>query len=83
MYFNKGSNVGIGGIAVSKPSTNPTIIASNVTDFAAIGGNSSFSYTVNYFDDDVEVNGVTGCVSSANVSTAGNLFTIAFLFTIF
>lgn len=78
LYFNKGSNVGIGGIAVSKPSTNPTIVASNVTDFAAIGGNSSFSYTVNYFDDDVEVDGVTGCVSSANVSTAGTVsFTVA------
>ena len=77
IVFQKGSNVGIGPISIQKANTDPIIVASNVSDFAAAGGSSTFSYTVKNFTDDVEVGETTGCVSSASVSTSGTVtFTI-------
>lgn len=76
--FKKGANVGIGAISIHKVNTDPVIVASNVTDFAAAGGNSTLTYTVKNFTDDVEVGETTGCVTSASVSSSGTVsFTVA------
>lgn len=83
LVFDKGtgSNVGLGSISITKPSTAPEIQAANITGVAVTGTTSTFSYTVKNFsgDDDVEVSDVDGTVvTSAEVTTAGTVsYTVA------
>ena len=68
IVFNKGSNVGIGGISITKGNTDPYIYAEDVT-VPAKGVESEIApYVACNFEDDVivpEENGVTGCVTEA------------------
>ena len=74
--FTKGDNVGVGAISISKPSTSPTINASNVSGIAVTGTTTTLSYTISNFagSDDVEVSAVDGTVvQSASVTSAGTV----------
>lgn len=79
--FNKGSNVGVGPISITKASTDPKIISTNITDIPAIGGSKTTSYTIKNFvgADDVSVKSVDGTVvTSASVTSAGTVsYTVA------
>lgn len=75
--FKKSANVGVGPISISKPSTDPAIIASNVSDVPAIGATGSIlTYTLQNFSgaDDVTASG-DGTVVAASpvVSPAGTV----------
>lgn len=73
--FNKGSNVGVGPVSITKPSTTPAIIASNVTGISVTGTATTLSYTIKNFSgsDDVEVSGFDGVVESASVTSSGTV----------
>ena len=75
--FNKSANVGVGPISISKPSTDPVIIASNVSDVPALGGSGmTLTYTINNFSgaDDVAAAGDgTVVVADPVVSPAGTV----------
>lgn len=77
IVFEKGSNVGIGGISIQKPNTDPVIQASNISNVTAVGvTDATASYIAkNFVDDDVEVaeNGFTGCVTAAEVTAEGTI----------
>ena len=76
-----GSNVGVGAITISKPSTAPEIQANNITGVSVTGATSTFSYTIKNFAsaDDVSVKSVDGSVvTSASVTSAGTVsYTVA------
>ena len=68
VVFTKGSNVGVGAMSITKPSTTPEIAANDIVGVAATGAtNAEASYTVKNFSDDVEVASYTGCVTDAAV----------------
>ena len=75
--FNKGANVGVGPLAITLPSLDPEIKASNVSDIPAIGGTDlSFTYEILNFSgaDDVAVTAFDGeVVASASVNAAGTV----------
>ena len=75
--FNKGANVGVGPLAITLPSLDPEIKASNVSDIPAIGGTDrSFTYDILNFSgaDDVAVTAFDGeVVASASVNAAGTV----------
>ena len=75
--FNKGSNVGIGGITIKKQNTDPVIFADNISGVAAVGATGTLTYTVKNFTDDVTVSEVTGCVSEATASQGSISYTIS------
>ena len=84
IVFDKGasgSNVGVGTVTISKPSTAPEIQANNITGVAVTGATSTFSYTIKNFAaaDDVSVKAVDGSVvTSAEVTSAGTVsYTVA------
>lgn len=83
IIFDKGSgsNVGLGPVSITKPSTAPEIQANNITGVAVTGTTSTFSYTIKNFADadDVEVSAVDGdVVTSAEVTTSGTVsYTVA------
>ena len=76
-----GSNVGLGPVSITKPSTAPEIQATNITGVAVTGATSTFSYTIKNFAgaDDVTVSAVDGVVvTAAEVTTAGTVsYTVA------
>lgn len=76
-----GSNVGLGPVSITKPSTAPEIQATNITGVAVTGTTNTFSYTIKNFagSDDVKVSAVDGAVvTSAVVTTAGTVsYTVA------
>lgn len=75
--FNKGSNVGIGGITIKQQNTDPIIFADNISGVAAVGATGTLTYTVKNFTDDVTVSEVTGCVSQATASQGSVSYTIS------
>lgn len=83
IVFDKGtgSNVGLGPVSITKPSTDPEILASNITGVAVTGTTTTFSYTIRNFSDsdDVSVKTVDGdVVTSAEVTSAGTVsYTVA------
>jgi len=77
IIFNKGSNVGIGGITIKQQNTDPIIFADNLSGIAAVGATGTMTYTVKNFDDDVTVSEVTGCVSQATASQGSISYTIS------
>lgn len=75
LVFDKGtsgSNVGLGPVSISVPSTAPVINASNITGVAVTGTTTTFAYTINNFAaaDDVSVKEVDGTVVTSAVVTA-------------
>ena len=67
IVFDKGSNVGIGGITISKFGSEPRISASDI-EVSALGVTNEFAtyFAYNFAGgDDVEVSSITGCVTSA------------------
>lgn len=78
IVFEKGSNVGIGGISIYKPSTDPVIQASDIANVPAAGVvNENWTYIVKNFVDDVEVAEVTGCVSDAIADAGSIVYSVA------
>lgn len=75
--FNKGSNVGIGGITIKQQNTDPIIFADNISGIEAAGATGTLAYTVKNFTDDVAVSEVTGCVSQASASQGSITYTIS------
>lgn len=69
---SSGSNVGLGPVSISLPSTDPVILASNITGVAVMGTTTTFAYTINNFTaaDDVSVKEVDGAVVTSAVVTA-------------
>lgn len=69
LNFTKGSNVGLGRIAISKQVTDPIIVADNISVPATGAASGIAPYEARYFTtDDVEVAEVTGCVTAATAS---------------
>lgn len=77
IVFNKGSNVGIGGISVKQLNTDPLIFADNISEIPAIGKTGTSEYSVKNFDDDVTVSEVTGCVTQATASKGVINYTVS------
>ena len=78
--FKKGANVGVGPISISKPSTDPAIIASNVSDVPAIGvAGSTLTYTIQNFSyaDDVQASGDGTVVAASPVVAPAGTVTYA------
>ena len=71
------NNLGIGRIAIYKPNTDPAIEASDINNVPAVGCTDQAStYTVKNFDDDVEVDSFSGCVSAADATTGDILYSV-------
>lgn len=77
--FTKGSgnNLGLGFLAIWKPSTDPVLSVKDVNDFSPVGGNGNTTYSVKNFSDDVKVDSFTGCVTAASASAGNVSFTLA------
>lgn len=72
-FVKNSANAGIGRIAISKPSTDPIILATDITNVPAAGvTNAVWTYTASNFADDVEVASYTGCVTDA-IADAGEI----------
>lgn len=72
------NNLGIGRIAIEKPSTDPVINVVPITDVVAQGVNSAeWTYSVSNFEDDVEVADVTGCVTEATATGGVILYSVS------
>ncbi len=67
IYFNKGSNVGIGGITISTFGSSPRISAASIAVGVAGVTNAYADYEIHNFvgSDDVSVKTFTGCVTAA------------------
>ena len=78
IIFSKGSNVGIGGIAITKGNETPRIEAEDVVLDALGITNGEIPFEALYFDNDVIVaqSGATGCVASAAVSNGKVVYTV-------
>lgn len=78
--FDKGSNVGVGAISITKPSTDPEIQASNIANVPAIGVTTTTTYTVKNFSgsDDVTATCDGTVVTAASVTSSGTVsYTVA------
>ena len=77
-FEKKKNNVGIGRIAITKPSNDPIIDAEPITNVPVQGVEEvEWSYTVSNFEDDVKVAQVTGCVTEAIAEGGEILYSVA------
>lgn len=79
--FTKGSNIGVGPISITKPSTDPEIKSADILDIPVVGVTTTTTYTIKNFAgaDDVTVKSVDGSVvTAATVTTPGTVsYTVA------
>lgn len=69
--FDKGDNVGVGPITITKPTSDPEIIAEDIAEVPAAGvTDATTTYSVKNFEDDVKISGVSGIVTSASVNNS-------------
>ncbi|MBO4634970.1 MAG: hypothetical protein J5669_06315 [Bacteroidales bacterium] len=69
-----GSNAGIGRIAISKPNTDPVILANNISSVPAVGVDAEeATYTAKNFVDDVEVAEVDGAIVTEAIAAGGTI----------
>lgn len=77
--FNKGSNVGIGGITIATFGSSPRISASSINVTALGATNALADYEIHNFagSDDVSVKTYTGCVTSAIIEGGKIKYSVA------
>lgn len=79
--FTKGSNIGVGPISITKPSTDPEIKSADILDIPVVGVTTTTTYTIKNFAgaDDVTVKSVDGnVVTAATVTIPGTVsYTVA------
>lgn len=79
--FTKGSNIGVGPVSITKPSTDPVILSADILDIPVVGTTTTTTYTIKNFSgaDDVTVKSVDGdVVTTASVTSAGTVsYTVA------
>lgn len=78
--FTKGSNIGVGPVSISKPSTDPDILATNITDVAVAGVTTTMTYTLKNFggvDDIVPTCDGTVVTSVSKPSNGTISYTVA------
>ena len=74
--FDKGDNVGVGPITITKPTSDPEIIAEDIAEVPAAGvTDATTTYSVKNFEDDVKISGVSGIVTSASVNNSTKTIT--------
>lgn len=75
--FVKGSNVGVGKISITKPNTDPIIIASDIANVPAVGVTSArASYETRNFTNDVKVASFDGCVTAATITESQVIYSV-------
>lgn len=78
--FTKGSNIGVGPVSITKPSTDPVILSADIVDVPAVGTTTTTSYTIKNFvgADDVAATCDGTVVTSATISSTGTVtYTVA------
>ena len=74
--FDKGDNVGVGPITITKPTSDPEIIAEDIAEVSAAGvTNATTTYSVKNFEDDVKISGVSGIVTTASINNSTKTIT--------
>lgn len=75
--FVKGSNVGVGKISITKPNTDPIIVASDIANVSAVGVTAArASYEARNFTDDVKVASYDGCVTAATITEGAIVYSV-------
>lgn len=78
LLFNKGSNIGVGPVSITKPDNTPALVMNDITNVPATGVSDAIaSYTIKNAEDDVIISEFSGCVSAASASAGTVTYSVS------